>query len=83
MVKRKRKPELGLTKSNPLDDARVLLSVTTDDIKAQCEKIGVDYNSLDIENVFHLHRKYMEGDYVMGIYWQTLEDAILESDKEE
>jgi len=66
---------------NPLDDKRVLLSVELDDIKNKARELGITLKDIDFDNVFYLHRKYMENDYVMQLYWDSLETAITESVK--
>ena len=66
-------------RTNILNDRRVLLSLDVDDIKNQCIEKGIDFEKVNVDEVFRLHRKYMESDHVMEIYWETLDDAINES----
>jgi NH3-dependent NAD+ synthetase len=79
-MKDKKKMNLDY-KTNDLRDRTVLLSLSVDDIKRVAKDLGIKYKDIDIDNVFHRHRKYMEGDYVMEIFWNTLEDAVRESVK--
>ena len=64
--------------TNPLDDSRVMLSLSIDDIEQKAEDLGIDFKKLDIENVFYQTRKYLENG-AMDMFWDALDSAILES----